>query len=337
VPYKRIVVGTDGSEQARSALAVAARLAKASRATLLIVHASSRDAQGREILRAAAAGAQEVAARVGTEMRPGPGADVLVEVADQQDADLIVVGSRGLSRAKQVLIGSVSHRVAYRAPCDVLIVRAEHGPEDVPYRRILLGTDGSATADRCARKGYDLAGLLGASITLTFVGHPRTAQIVLDDTHDCQDVKVEVTKRSVEGRAADQIVRLAEQDGLDLIVVGNRGMRGPARLLLGSVPQDVIQHAPCDVLIARTTTQVLSEVAPGEGGIIRRDGRKIAVYRDGAGELWAVSAKCTHLGCTVQWNGAEKTWDCPCHGSRFSVTGEVINGPASQPLARTDV
>jgi Rieske Fe-S protein len=53
--------------------------------------------------------------------------------------------------------------------------------------------------------------------------------------------------------------------------------------------------------------------------------------------LHAVSATCTHLGCIVEWNGAETTWDCPCHGSRYGVDGEVISAPASQPLVPVDL
>jgi Rieske Fe-S protein len=72
--------------------------------------------------------------------------------------------------------------------------------------------------------------------------------------------------------------------------------------------------------------------APGDGTIVRRDGRPIAIHRDMDGNLHAVSAVCTHLWCLVRWNDAEKTWDCPCHGSRFSCDGEVLSGPALEGL-----
>jgi Rieske Fe-S protein len=71
----------------------------------------------------------------------------------------------------------------------------------------------------------------------------------------------------------------------------------------------------------------------GEGGVVRAGARQVAVYKDGRGRLQAVSARCTHLGCIVDWNGADKTWDCPCHGSRFALDGTVIQGPA---VARLD-
>ncbi|MGW0658435.1 FAD-dependent oxidoreductase [Streptodolium elevatio] len=75
-----------------------------------------------------------------------------------------------------------------------------------------------------------------------------------------------------------------------------------------------------------------SQVAPGTGRVLRVRGRRAAVYHDPGTGLRAVSANCTHLGCTVQFNDAERTWDCPCHGSRFGVDGAVLNGPATRPL-----
>ena len=79
----------------------------------------------------------------------------------------------------------------------------------------------------------------------------------------------------------------------------------------------------------------LRAVKRGEGKIIDRKGTKAAVFRDAAGKVTLRSAVCTHLGCIVGWNVAEQTWDCPCHGSRFKPTGEVISGPAQSPLSET--
>ena len=63
----------------------------------------------------------------------------------------------------------------------------------------------------------------------------------------------------------------------------------------------------------------------------------VAVYRDGGGELHAVSSVCTHRGCDVAWNNRDQVWDCPCHGSRFAPAGAVIRGPAARPLPVVDV
>ncbi len=79
------------------------------------------------------------------------------------------------------------------------------------------------------------------------------------------------------------------------------------------------------------------DLAPGEAGLRELDGEKVAAYRDPEGRLHAVSGRCTHLGCLVAWNAAETTWDCPCHGSRFSYDGQVIQGPAVADLQRKGV
>ena len=76
-----------------------------------------------------------------------------------------------------------------------------------------------------------------------------------------------------------------------------------------------------------------AEIAPASGAIVRRGFEKLAVYRDAEGALHERLAACPHLGCIVQWNPGESTWDCPCHGSRFDAYGRVINGPANRDLA----
>ena len=81
----------------------------------------------------------------------------------------------------------------------------------------------------------------------------------------------------------------------------------------------------------------LEEVGPGEGALVQLDGKKTAVYRDEEGVVHALSPVCTHLGCHVSWNPAETSWDCPCHGSRFSSEGTVIQGPATRDLERREV
>jgi glycine/D-amino acid oxidase-like deaminating enzyme/nitrite reductase/ring-hydroxylating ferredoxin subunit len=76
---------------------------------------------------------------------------------------------------------------------------------------------------------------------------------------------------------------------------------------------------------------------PGEGAVVRVDGSRRAVYRDDDGTLHALSARCTHMGCLVSFNTAERAWECPCHGSRFDTDGKVIEGPATRPLERRDI
>lgn len=84
--------------------------------------------------------------------------------------------------------------------------------------------------------------------------------------------------------------------------------------------------------LATETSRSVDDLAPGEAEVLVVGGERVAAYRDDDGGLHAVSAVCTHLGCTVTWNTAETTWDCPCHGSRFTLDGAVLHGPAIKDL-----
>ncbi len=115
-------------------------------------------------------------------------------------------------------------------------------------------------------------------------------------------------------------------------MIGNKGMTGAKRFFLNLVPEKVVDLTDRDVLVARTIAQVASELEPGEGGILVQAGERLAAFMDGSGELHLMSARCTHMGCTVAWNTADHVFECPCHGSRFGPMGEVVNGPAARPL-----
>jgi glycine/D-amino acid oxidase-like deaminating enzyme/nitrite reductase/ring-hydroxylating ferredoxin subunit len=99
---------------------------------------------------------------------------------------------------------------------------------------------------------------------------------------------------------------------------------------------DPTRQAPEDFHQSGDTQSQVDDVAAipaGGGGVIDRNGEKLAVWRDDSGACHAVSATCTHKGCTVTWNNADRTWDCPCHGSVFEAGGQIIHGPAREPLA----
>lgn len=81
----------------------------------------------------------------------------------------------------------------------------------------------------------------------------------------------------------------------------------------------------------------ISELAYNEGAIIKKNGKKLAVFKDNDGKVYIHSAVCTHLGCDLEYNDAEKSFDCPCHGSRFSSKGKVIEGPAMMDLKKEDL
>jgi glycine/D-amino acid oxidase-like deaminating enzyme/nitrite reductase/ring-hydroxylating ferredoxin subunit len=89
--------------------------------------------------------------------------------------------------------------------------------------------------------------------------------------------------------------------------------------------------------VERVLARSVADLQPGEGDVVRTPDGARAVFRDEDGGLHAVSADCSHMGCGLRFNSAERSWDCPCHGSRFTVGGEVIEGPATKPLAGYDV
>ena len=79
---------------------------------------------------------------------------------------------------------------------------------------------------------------------------------------------------------------------------------------------------------------LLDDLPRGHGGIVESDGRKVGVYKDDSGHCHMINPRCPHLGCQLEWNPDEKSWDCPCHGSRFAYDGSLIDNPAQEPLTR---
>jgi nitrite reductase/ring-hydroxylating ferredoxin subunit len=114
----------------------------------------------------------------------------------------------------------------------------------------------------------------------------------------------------------------------------------PGRLTLRAATRFARENLNVAVQYAAIATggdvESAAAVRRGSGALVREGLRKIAVYRDEHGGVHRLSAACPHLGCIVTWNDTERTWDCPCHGSRFGPTGQVLNGPAITPLRAMD-
>ena len=146
------------------------------------------------------------------------------------------------------------------------------------FTRIVVGTDGSETAAEAVRQAVDLAKLAGASLSIVSAYEPVPKRRLQGEQQDAppdvqheigprEDVNlvldaaaaqakkegVEVQTHPVEAEAAEAILNVAEETNADLIVVGNKGMTGARRFLIGSVPNNVSHHAPCSVIIVRTT------------------------------------------------------------------------------------
>jgi len=100
---------------------------------------------------------------------------------------------------------------------------------------------------------------------------------------------------------------------------------------------DYPKHLLKDRLLPLGHRKEMEKIPAGEGAVLSIQGTKLAVYRNAEGVLSGLSPVCPHLGCFVHWNNAEKSWDCPCHGSRFDTQGRVLNGPAVSPLEQRDI
>ena len=339
--YRKILAGADGSPTSELAERTAAHLAARLGAELVFVHVTDEgaagDGPGKEILAAAVGRATELGVAAQPEHRIGPIAASIMAAAADLRADLLVIGDHGMGEANRFSLGGIPDRVAHFSPIDILVARTTR-PEKrpLPYGKVLIATDGSLTAHQAAGRGYNLARALGAGVALVYVGDAMIGDIVLRDTASRlggDDIGRLVTK----GNPAVQISRLAASGGQELIVVGNKGMTGSRRYLQRSVPNRIAHEAPVDVLISKTVGRSLFDLRPGEGAIVEIDGEKVAAFVDDDKTLYTVSARCQHLGCTVAWNGRGRTWDCPCHGSRYDSKGAVLNGPTTKPLPPVEV
>jgi nucleotide-binding universal stress UspA family protein/nitrite reductase/ring-hydroxylating ferredoxin subunit len=332
--YRKIMVGADGSPTSAVAEQAAAQLAARLGAQLVLIHVSgsAEDGEGQAILRAAVERAAAHGVTAQSELRTGEVATSIMASASDLRADLLVIGDHGMGDANRFTLGGIPDRVAHFSPIDILVVRTAN-PErrPSPYASVLIATDGSLTAHQAAERGYNLARALEARVTLVYVGDEMIGDIVLRDTASRlggEPLDQLVTK----GNPGVQISRLAGSGGNDLIVVGNKGMTGSRRYIRKVVPNRIAHEAPVDVLISKTVGRSLFDLRPGEGAVVEIEGERVAAYVADDGTSYTVSARCQHLGCTVGWNSRARTWDCPCHGSRYDFKGGVINGPTTKPL-----
>ena len=339
--YRTIVIGTDGSATSYRAQQKAVRFARTVGARLFITCATGASGitrvDGLRILAKARESAERHGVTAETQARQGDPGEALAGVAGEVKADLITVGDVGMGKARRLRLGGVAERAAHSAPCDVLIVRTRRKVKksaDQPiYRRIVVGTDGSPTATEAVRKAFDLGMMLEIHVTVVYVaGDELVGSIVLERAAASKPDWVPYSTRIVHGKAADKLIATAEEEEGDLMIVGNKGIVGTRRYLMSSVPLELAHRAPRDLLIAKTVDRTIEDLAPGHGGVVDVDGNKLAVYIETDGTVYSLSPRCAHMGCTVDWNDADQTWDCPCHGSRYRFDGAVIHGPATRGL-----
>ena len=273
--YRDVVVGTDGSPTARCAVHAAAVVAKALGARLTVATAWYRDMPDKPVLSELAtfpggdAGAMEAswaehtvataaaAARklgapdvaVATPM--GQAADVLVRLSEDRRDSLIVVGTVGLGSRTERLVGNVPNQVAHHAPWDVLLVQTSDPEREIAYRSVALATDGSKTATIAVERGLMVArGLAAEPVLLTVAPDEPSGRRVLEASAKLVPDADAIPRRVAVGKHVAELLAAAARD-FDLVVIGNKGMSGPSRLL-GSVANHVTHAVPSDLLLVNT-------------------------------------------------------------------------------------
>ncbi len=276
-PYPLVVVGTDGSATASRAVQRAGSLAGALGIPVLIATAYWRtrsvdagppseqaamptDAWISAGYRGAAETAQDAAViakragatQVDTTAVEGEPATALLDLARSRRGALLVVGGQGLSASPVLRLGNVPNKIIHHPPGDILVVQTSQERAPEAPRRMLIGTDGSTTAARAVDRGLQLGAALDADVTLLTVGKPQWAAEVLAEAEQvARRHGARATTLALPGDPAAVIVEQAAAH--DLVVVGNKGMTGALRFLLGSVPEKVSHHVPADLLIVKTT------------------------------------------------------------------------------------
>lgn len=280
--YRKILVALDGSESSRNALLQSFALARDEKSWLIaatVVPAFDGDLElvgivdiraalrkpGETILAAARALAESERVPLKTVLEEGEAWSLLTELAAEERCDLIVMGRRGLRRLERVMMGSVTARVIGHTDRDVLVVPQGTA---LSWKRTLVATDGSASSAAAADHAVNVAASYGGElIALSVVDLPDEA---LADAPDLPDqllgkarVYVEAVRAkaavagvpcetaTLEGPAHEVVTRLARERGAGLIVTGSHGRTGLRRLLMGSVAEKVIGHAPCPVLVVK--------------------------------------------------------------------------------------
>ncbi|WP_404996164.1 FAD-dependent oxidoreductase [Caldifermentibacillus hisashii] len=123
---------------------------------------------------------------------------------------------------------------------------------------------------------------------------------------------------------------LDKENPYETLYVPSRFVTDPSVKRVIQTNVDVAKHLVKGKL--KKPTKKVDDLKNEEGAIVQVDGKRCGAYKDKNGKLFLVDSTCTHMGCEIKWNSGEKTWDCPCHGSRFAINGDVVEGPAERPL-----
>ncbi len=282
--YRKILVAFDGSESGKNALKQAIVLAKLHKSwikVLAVVPTYEGDLElvGVSEIEKVLKGpreklirmAQEVARAEGTEVmtnvQQGEPYETIVDVCREESCDLIVMGRRGLSRLKRMLMGSVTAKVIGHSEKDVLVVPHK---STFAVDNILLATDGSAHSEAALDRAFHFASACGGKITAVSVVdvypefyaeapeivekmEKKSLEIIDGVAKRAREAGLKFDTRVLRGNSAEEIVDLSQEIRAGAIFMGSRGRSGLKRLVMGSVAEKVISLASCPVLVAKPT------------------------------------------------------------------------------------
>ncbi|MGE3536054.1 MAG: universal stress protein [Candidatus Tectimicrobiota bacterium] len=282
--YRRILVATGGSPWSDAATTYAVALAahlQSELCLLTVLNASgvyampevmsasellmeSVEQQGQEILAQAVEQAVEAAVPHSAVLKWGNIAETILQTAAEETCDLIVLGSRGLSGFKRLMLGSISNAVAAKAQCPVLLIKQPPTPSALPWHRALLATGGSPWSDAAVEHALQLAQGQHMEVCVLYVDNRRVRRGETDMslTSDGKNILALAEARAAaagvphhtafaRGDVATLVVDMAARQQCDLIVLGSRGLTGFKRLMLGSISNAVAATAPLPVLIVK--------------------------------------------------------------------------------------
>jgi len=280
--YKKILVAIDGSESSKHALRESFKLATDEKSWVTVVSvipqyegdlgatwiSNVREAM-KKPCQIALSEAENMAKKervlIKTVCEEGEIYERIVDLADAENSDLIVMGRKGISKLSKALVGSVTARVIGHSQKDVLVV-----PEgtSIGWKNIVFATDGSKFSEAATNKAIDFAKSYGSEIQVISVVDvteefmARAPGAVEDLVKKAKEIVEDVKKKAFsegikaesivrEGDAYKVIVNIAKKQGANAIMMGSHGRTGLRRLLMGSVTERVIGHAPCPVLIVK--------------------------------------------------------------------------------------
>ena len=227
------------------------------------------------------------------------------------------VRRQGLGDGRELLIvGGEDHRTG------------QADDADERYARLEAWTRERFPAARAVEHRWS-GQILEPDDSLAFIGRNPGDENVFVATGDSGNG---ITHGTIAGLLLTDLIVGRESPWATLYDPGRKTLRAAGEYLRGNVESSL----PYGQWVTPGEVDGLDEVPAGEGRIVRRGLRKLAAYRDPSGSLTVLSAVCRHLGCIVEWNSSERTWDCPCHGSRYTAEGRVINGPANSDLPPAD-